>query len=268
MTALASRSAKQNEVDATINYFGPVDGIARIYGHDPASNYVNLQPHIMPVHNMSGSCEQPTLDREGFTLLHDIFTPASVEEVEASGPELVQKLAGIVRNVTDCTMTVGVGAAVRRGGRSLGEVGSAPVHYTHVDVTPDAILDLARELAPDAPPFRSVSMYNLWRPLTEMPLSDPLAMCDVRSVKPDDLERIHAHYRDGACRAAFMPRFNPEHRWCYFKDMSTEDGILFKSAESDAGKTPPVAHTAFADMSVPLRRPRSSLELRVLALWF
>jgi hypothetical protein len=110
----------------------------------------------------------------------------------------------------------------------------------------------------------------------------PLALCDFRTVREDDLVKtdiIFPHYQD----EAYEVIYNPAHRWFYKKGMSLEDVIIFKlddNSETEARckfpKTYPSPrwltdlvwpHSAFKDPSVALGAPkRASIEVRAIIM--
>lgn len=76
-------------------------------------------------------------------------------------------------------------------------------------------------------------MSSIWRALTA-PLQDsPLALCDSRTIAPEDLvatDIVFPHYLD----EAYEVRYNRNHRWFYKQGMSEEDVILFKLDDTAA----------------------------------
>ena len=66
-----------------------------------------------------------------------------------------------------------------------------------------------------------------------------------------------------------LVRHNPRHRWRYFRDMTRNEALVFKTNDSDPREPHHVPHSAFDDPSctagVP---PRMSVEARAIAFWF
>jgi hypothetical protein len=59
----------------------------------------------------------------------------------------------------------------------------------------------------------------------------PLALCDFRTVDPEDLvpmDIVYPHFVD----EAYEVKYNPAHRWFYKKGMTQEDVIVFKLYDS------------------------------------
>ena len=67
---------------------------------------------------------------------------------------------------------------------------------------------------------------------------------------------------------ALIVRYNPAHRWCYFRDMTADEALIFITNESDPARPHHIPHTAFDDPSCPpTAPPRSSVEIRVCAFF-
>jgi hypothetical protein len=64
--------------------------------------------------------------------------------------------------------------------------------------------------------------------LSASPILDcPLALCDFRTINPEDLvpmNLVYPHFVD----EAYEVRYNPSHRWLYKKEMGPDDVIIFK----------------------------------------
>lgn len=150
--------------------------------------------------------------------------------------------------------------------------GGKPARLVHNDYTPFSAPQRVHDLlsAEDAADvLRSrFAMVNLWRPIQE-PLRDaPLALCDARSVAPDDLVVSALIYPDRRGEV-FRMTFSPAHRWYYFPDMKIEELIFIKCYDSlEDGRARWSAHTAFDDPSCPADSPpRQSIEVRTLVWW-
>jgi len=113
--------------------------------------------------------------------------------------------------------------------------------------------------------------YNIWRVLSEPPQDVPLAVCDARSVAPQDLVPADGVYDDGDPSKwweleAYLVRYNPAHRWLYFRDMQLDEVLLFRSYDSD--RRAGVPHSAFDDPTCPPDGPpRVSIEARAYAVY-
>ena len=110
-----------------------------------------------------------------------------------------------------------------------------------------------------------VQVINVWRPIRG-PLRDaPLALCDARSVDPDDLVAQDLIYRDRVGEI-YGVTYNPAHRWFYVPEMRREEALLLKCYDSATdGRARFMPHSAFADPTAPADvLPRESIEIRSL----
>ena len=123
-----------------------------------------------------------------------------------------------------------------------------PVPRVHNDYTvksgPQRVRDLMATEAESLLRHR-VSIINVWRPIRG-PLEDwPLALCDARSVTPDDLIATDLLYEDRTGET-YSVRFNPGHRWLYAPRMSPNEVLLFRCYDStESGLARFVPHAAF-----------------------
>jgi hypothetical protein len=109
-------------------------------------------------------------------------------------------------------------------------------------------------------------IVNVWRSIGSTPVLDtPLALCDARSVLPEDLVPSELRYpsRTGEI---YLVRYRAEHRWSYFSEMRRDEALVFKQYDSERTEVARfVPHAAFdlpaAPADVP---PRQSIEARVL----
>lgn len=147
-----------------------------------------------------------------------------------------------------------------------------PARLVHNDYTPSSgpqrLLGLLEPDAADRALRHRFAIINLWRPIRG-PLRDtPLAICDARTVAPDDLITSALIYPDRRGEV-FRLAFNPAQRWYFFPDMSRDEVLLFKSFDSmEDGRARFTPHTAFDDPTCPPESPpRQSIEVRALVMW-
>src|SRR5580692_6323023 len=116
---------------------------------------------------------------------------------------------------------------------------------------------------------RRVAIVNLWRPIKSPVLDAPLAVCDARSVTPEDLVASELVYRDRRGETYNLV-YNPSQRWFYAPEMRTDEVLLLKCFDSrDDGAVSRFApHTAFTDPTAPQDAPpRESIELRTFFIF-
>lgn len=71
----------------------------------------------------------------------------------------------------------------------------------------------------------------MWRSIAGEEQDCPLALCDSRTVSPDDLVEVDAVYPH-FCDEGYEVKYNPAHRWFYKSSMSTNEVIIFKLDDS------------------------------------
>ena len=155
-------------------------------------------------------------------------------------------------------------SGVERGG---GYIGSAHMDYTD-NTTWHRYLALHGKRVPaDA---GRVQVLNFWRPLSTTANDRPLAVCDARTVRKEDLQEavIYGYGADNYSWhdigiETFSVAASKRHRWYYFSDMTPDDVLVIRSFDSEGviGRTCP--HASFAH-PCPKGEPRRSIELRVL----
>ena len=76
------------------------------------------------------------------------------------------------------------------------------------------------------------AMINVWRSITDTPVTvHPLALCDGRSIDPNDLVVFELHYKDRIGENYFA-KHAPAHRWYYYPKMTSEEALLIKQWDS------------------------------------
>jgi hypothetical protein len=114
-------------------------------------------------------------------------------------------------------------------------------------------------------------------------VTHPLALCDARTVRPEDLAVFEIHYEDRIGENYFA-RHADRHRWTWFPRLTKDEALLIKQWDSagplarsrgaDADGSRPGEpctfsfHSAFQDATVPDDAPdRWSIEVRCAVLY-
>ena len=263
-------------VEAELNYLEPTTGRPRTYTCDPPpgvprTTTVNA-PHPVQIADARPILSELSLDEEGFGLVHhrsavrDFYDDAEVERVYyREAEQLLKELTGADRvHVFDHT----VRRRVPGGDDRRGDAPRQPVPRVHVDHTEQSGPQRVRDLLPDEAEelLRGrVQIINLWRPIRGPLLDSPLAVCDARTVKPEQLVASDLVYQNRVGET-YSVKFDPEHRWYYVPQMQTDEALLLKCYNSETdGRARFAPHTAFADPTTPPDAPpRESIELRTL----
>lgn len=161
------------------------------------------------------------------------------------------------------------GATVTGPEQGGGYVGGVHMDYTEHSVWAEYLaLHGVRE---PSHPDRVVNL-NFWRPLRDVVEGNPLALCDARTVRAEDLletmifgygHESYSWHEIGV--AVYNVAYSPEHRWYYYPRMTPDEVLIFKTYDSQGviGKSPP--HASFVNPVAPATAaPRRSIELRVL----
>lgn len=287
-------------------------------GSDGATEGMDLVDHRVAIHDVRRHEVAPTLHREGFevrtaavrtwpdfydhrAVLQDYYPDCEALVARATGAPRVFAFDHNVRS-----------ASGQRAARRIreGQQVQGPAHMVHGDYTltsaplrlqqltePPRGNDTLREvLGPHGQlvdpslaeaalaPGGRFALVNVWRNIADVPVAThPLALCDARTVRPDDLVVFEIHYADRIGENYFA-KASPRHRWWYWSGLTRDEALLIKQWDSsgalarshgarsdDADPEAPSSfsfHTAFDDPSSPPDAPdRTSIEVRCVALW-
>src|SRR5262249_31940273 len=109
-----------------------------------------------------------------------------------------------------------------------------PATRVHVDQTVTSGPNRVREhLSGEADQLLQgrVQVINLWRPIRGPVRDTPLAMCDGQTVAEGDLVASDLIYPNRRGET-YSVKFNPDHRWIYFPEMTPDEAILLKCYDS------------------------------------
>lgn len=263
-------------VVAELNYLAPTDGKPRTYAFDPPPGEPKStalpEPHEVPVFDGRSISDSFSLDREGFALVRhptavrDFYNDEEIRKVYYPAAE------SFIRATLRADRVVIFDHTVRRRVEGAADIRGAgprqPATRIHVDQTDASGANRVREHLPaeaDELLKGRVQVINLWRPIRG-PLRDtPLALCDAASVATDDFVASDLIYPNRRGET-YSVKFNPDHRWFYFPEMTADQALLLKCYDSATdGRARFAPHTAFVDPTTPADAPpRESIELRTL----
>ena len=273
-----------NEVRASVNYVRnpPDEGgepLTFVTSDETTSSMVTLPGVAVEIQNVRG--QATSLDREGFVLVPHVSAVTDfdlIEEDEAVDRLYIDEMAELAKRVTGASFVVMQGGGKKRYGNKATQHASGvlknalPALYPHGDTTDPSAEMLARAFCEPSfgkplEAFSRWALINMWRPITPPPHDYPLAVCDARTIASGDATVVMALTETRATGAFSFPTkgymFNPGHRWCYFRNMTPAEVLVFKTHDSDPSRAHQVAHTAFADPSCPPDAPtRGSVEMR------
>jgi hypothetical protein len=267
-------------IKATLNYVAATDEKLVSYAYEPPAGVpisnVQVEGHATTIHDLRPAASEFALDAVGFKLLthrsavKDFWDEEEIKRVYyPESVELLKRVTGATEvRVFDHTLRRRVPG---KNDRSTG-IPRQPANLVHVDQTATSGADRLRVAYPDEADEllrRRVAIVNLWRPITSPVLDAPLAMCDARSVTPNDLVASELVYRDRRGETYNLV-YNPGQRWFYAPEMRADEVLLLKCFDSrDDGAVSRFApHTAFTDPTAPQDAPpRESIELRTFLIF-
>ena len=269
-------------VSSSIGYLGDCVG-KPTFGMKPERNNLPLTTAKVRVEDVRPIREQLSLDVEGFVLADHTTAVTDFTDREQVAAVYMRELEDLLKALTGASkVSASAGGVLRRGEKSpefMKGGFTTPARFAHCDYSQnpagstfwtDPLLS-EEEKARYA--GKRIAIYNLWRALTPPPQDTPLACVDARTVADED--RVWSD-----CIIAPPPpapelvfencvfRPNPAHRWCYFKDMTPDEVLVFKGYDSDPARAAGVPHCAFDDPSCPPDAPaRESIDVRAFAFF-
>jgi len=265
-------------MDATIAYYDPPKRPAP----DVRPDFTNLPLSGKPVTvadmrdgDFSGGC----LDREGFAF---VAAPTAVRDFYDRDEVLrtyTGEAAGLLRELTGCAATAVLNTPVVRVSDRIGERPAGTTFtgdFAHADFSAAAAeYMLRRNLPPDEAEARlrhRYAVFNVWRAFSGPPQDVPLALCDTRTVAPEDKQYCVITMKSATGEAMTWENItylhSGQHRWWSCADMTRDEAYVFRSFDSDPGHAEQVPHSAFVNRSCPdTAPPRASIEIRLFAFY-
>jgi hypothetical protein len=263
-------------VEATINYLAAMPERPYFFVQEP--------PPGTPSRNTKGDrrpCRiddarrldpAPSLDREGFTLARHATAVGDLYDRRAVEATYYREVEALVARVTGAARVVAFDHNVRSAARAeRGEPGvQGPVRYAHNDYTersgPQRVRDLLGDEAGTLLRGR-FAVVNVWKPIRGPVERSPLAVCDARTIVPDDFVPTDLRY-PGRTGEVYSLRWSPRHAWFYFPRMQADEAMLLKCYDSEPTVARFTAHSAFDDPGTPVDAAgRESIEVRTLAFY-
>lgn len=277
-------------VRATVNYVRnppPPGGapLTFVTADEAHSTMETLPGRDVWIHDARAS--ETSLDREGFVLVEHVSAVPDFEAIQedpAIDQLYIDEMTELLAAVTGADRVLMLTGAKKRYGeaeaeklaRLTGHV--TPARYPHRDVTDTSGPVQAAGIVGTVPglrleDFSRWALLNVWRSIRRPPQDFPLAVCDARTVDPADAVTVVAVTQVPSAAGDF--RFdttgylhNPAHRWSYFRAMTPDEVLVFKTHDSDPARARHVPHTSFTDPTCPPGVPtRASIEIRGLALF-
>jgi hypothetical protein len=258
-----------------INYAARVAVKPRYYANDHDRDVLTIDPQPMQIADARSLL--PSLDVEGFTLtphksaVQDFTNAAEVAAIHRD------EIVSLIMRLSGADLVEVSAPGILRFSERSGWAGtldnSMPARFAHVDITDATAKDFAARSTPTGRTLQRHAHFNIWRAISNPPQDVPLAVCDARTVRPDDLIVADAIFdAPGKPEWSFeswVIAHNPLHRWHWFSNMTRDEALVFKTNDSDPRFAHCVPHVAFDDPGCPANAPpRVSIEMRAVACWF
>ncbi len=277
MAAVLQQETAPEAIEATVNYIADTGEELFTYTGGPGSLDVRTggtpDPRQVAIHNVRLATDTFALEREGFrfvrhdTKVGDFFNEDEIRRVYYPEMEALVKAESGAARVVVFDHTLRTADDDLRESRKIREV----VRRAHNDYTEWSGPQRVRDLLPDEADEllkRRFAIVQVWRPIRHPVETFPLAICDARSISPEDFVVSERRYPNRIGQT-YAIAYNPAHRWYWLPRMRRDEALVFKVYDSlKDGRARWSAHTAFEDpTSPPNARPRESIEIRTLAFF-
>ena len=237
--------------------------------HPPA-----YEPRRVKIRNGRTSGETFTLPTHGFALvdrptaMKDFYDEDEILRVYYPETEALIKAQSGAKRVIVFDHTVRTADKSRLAERWVRET----VHAVHNDYTERSAPQRVRDFLPpdeaEAALKGRFGIVQTWRSVAPRVESEPLAMCDGKSIPEIGFIPYQRRYRDRIAETYHLS-WSPEHRFYYFPRMTRDEAMVFKVFDTDpSAGVRFTAHTAFDDPTTPPDAAgRESIEMRALAFY-
>src|ERR1700753_2769778 len=232
-------------------------------GERPESTRLPLAGQPVTVSNMRAAGGGFSLDREGFTLADAPTRVRDFYDRDEVAGRYVAEARELVRALTGCAATALLNSPVVRvsdriGARPAGTTFTGD--FAHADFSAAAAAAmLRRHLPPDEAEARlrgpRRGRFHVGAASSGPPQDVPLALCDARSVAPQDKQYCEITMKTATGEDLTWENItyyhNHGHRWWYCPDMTRDEAYVFRSYDSAPGHAEQVPHSAFVSESCP-----------------
>jgi hypothetical protein len=262
-------------IEATINYLHAESEQPFTFTGGPGSTELRSggtqDPHKVTIRN--GRAKNFVLEENGFrfvrhdTRMANFFDADEIRRVYYPEMQALIKAESGAKRVVVFDHTLRTADDAFREEHKIRE----PVRRAHNDYTewsgPQRVRDLMGAEAADLL-RRRFAIIQVWRPIRYPVETHPLAICDAKSLTPQDLMVSERRYPNRVGQT-YAITYNPAHRWYWFPHMQRDEALVFKVYDSLVdGRARWTAHSAFDDpAAAPNARPRESIEIRTLAFF-
>ena len=209
------------------------------------------------------------LEKTGFTLVENVSSCSNFRDEKVIKEIYLPEMRNLICQVTGAAAAYHYGFLVRT--EKPVDFNDGYARFVHCDYNVERIESMSHDVLRDngVEPKKGelYAWFNTWQPFDNPAINNPLAFIDAGSLPRED---VIDYYYTGRNRDSLVaaPVYNPNHRWCYFPEMTIDEVIILKQMDQRPDRVLYCPHTSFdnptAESEAP---PRRSIETRVLAVF-
>ncbi len=212
---------------------------------------------------------QTDLDRSGFTLTQHTSAVTDFRNEDEVARLYYPEIERLVERVTGAHKAFVRGHLIRT--ETPIDFNDGYARFVHCDYNIKRLQEMSEEVLEqhgvEPQPHWKYVWFNTWQPFDNPAINNPLAFIDWQSLPEDD---VIDYYYTGRNTDALVaaPVYNPNHRWCYFPNMTPDEILVFKQMDGRKNRSVYCPHTSFDIPDTPEDAPpRRSIEGRLLAVF-
>jgi hypothetical protein len=270
-------------VPSELSYLDPASTLRRLFIARGASIATErTEKHAVTIRNGRSVRDSFELDVQGFEIVDHRSSVADFTDAAELESVYVPEVCRLVQEELGADQVLSRGWEVRRSVAPAEHGAQPPAAGVHVDYAPDHVPGMVARAHtrnfPDDPGFRRAVVTSTWRVFSPPPQDWPLALCDFRTLAPEDGAPTTAYFVDTLPADPFGPvehlkpvgsswkvRHNPAHEWWYFPEMTRDEVLLIKLGDTDRSVAWAAPHAAFQDPGALGAPSRHSIEVRTFA---
>jgi hypothetical protein len=278
MTQLEPQEAEAGSIEADLVY--TVDTgekpVNETMGDGDMSRRVagTYRSHTMVIRDGRPLRGQFSLEETGFEFVDHDTAVTDFYDLDQLKSVYYPEIEALIKERTGATRVVVFDHTLRSGDEATRNEKKVrePVLSVHNDYTdwsgPQRVRDLLPQDEAEDLLTRRFAIVQVWRAIRNPIQSNPLAICDARTLSADSLiasERRFPHRVGETYRVSY----DPGQRWFYFPQMRRDEALVFKVFDSETGgRARFTAHTSFVDPTTPAGAPlRESIEMRAFVFF-
>ncbi|HJL19286.1 MAG TPA: CmcJ/NvfI family oxidoreductase [Sandaracinaceae bacterium LLY-WYZ-13_1] len=232
-----------------------------------------FETHEVTLADAREAADPPRLDREGFARADHATAVRDFHDEDELARLYHPEVERLLVETTGARRVVVFDHTVRSADAAEAAAGllREPVRIAHNDYTEWSGPQRLRDVLPDEAETlsaRRFAIVQVWRATHEPIAADPLALCDARSVRPEDLVKSERRHLDRVGEI-YQLAFHPDQRWWHVPALRRDEALVFVVYDSATdGRARFTPHASFEDPTAPPDAPpRRSIEARALCLF-